>query len=174
MLAPEWVSLLMGCVQYIQGVHVFIFITNNSLLMRSFLLMFAVCSGVSVFDTSVRCICNKPSPKSCLADADSFSKLSVALLVILHEPGERDELVPVPPVPEGTTRRWTRWAGGLPEPLFAGMRMSKAAAQLVSQPVAWHLWKCWHFRKLCQPLLTSREIEMQSQKDTNVPLPYFN
>lgn len=49
MLALEWVSLLVGLVQYVQGVHVFIFITNSS-LMRSFLLVFAVCSGVSVFN----------------------------------------------------------------------------------------------------------------------------
>lgn len=49
MLALEWVSLLTGRVQYIQGVHLFIFITNSS-LMKSFLLVFAACSGVSVFN----------------------------------------------------------------------------------------------------------------------------
>lgn len=49
MLALEWISLLTGCVQYIQGVHMFIFIANSS-LMRSFLLVFAACSDVSVFD----------------------------------------------------------------------------------------------------------------------------
>lgn len=48
MPALGWVSLLTGCMQWIQVVHVFIFITNSS-LMRSFLLVFAACSDVSVF-----------------------------------------------------------------------------------------------------------------------------
>lgn len=60
------------------------------------------------------------------------------------------------------------------EPLFTGVRTSEAAAQLVSQPLAWHLWKYRCFQKLCQPLVTPWETEAQSQKDTDVLLPYFN
>lgn len=134
----------------------------------------------STANRSVRCICSKPSPKSCLAGADAFSKLSATLVIILRELGEQDELVaaalrvPVPPVLRGAMRCWTEWAGELPEPLFAYVWMSEAASQLASQPLARHLWKCWCFRKLCQPLLTPWEIESQSQKDTDVLLPYSN
>lgn len=74
MRALEWVSQLMGCVQYIQGVHVFVFITNNSSLMR-YLLVFAVCCGLSVFscphisETHLR----KRPPKRWVAGADASS-----------------------------------------------------------------------------------------------------
>jgi len=95
------------------------------------------------------------------------------LLATLREPGERDEHIPATlcvPVP----RRWTQQAGRLPELLSAGVQSSKAAAQLVSQPLAWHLWKCWCCQKLCQPLVTSWEMEMRSQTDTDLQLPCFN
>lgn len=127
----------------------------------------------------MRRVCSEPSPQSWLAGADAFSKLSATLLVTVQEPGERGELipaalrVPVPSMPWGAVWHWTERAGGLPQPLFAGVWMGEAAAQLASQPLTRHLWKRRCFRKLCQPLLTSREVETQSQKDMDVLLPCF-
>lgn len=62
---------------------------------------------------------------------------------------------------------WAERAGWLPTPLLAGVQMSKAAAQPVSQLLLWHLWKWCCFQKLCQLLVTSQEIDMQS--DVLVP-----
>ncbi|KAM6066792.1 ligand-dependent corepressor isoform 5-T7 [Chlamydotis macqueenii] len=85
----------------------------------------------STAGASMRRLCSKRSPKSCLAGTDAFGRLSAALLVILHEPEERDELtpaalcVPVSPRLGGATWRWIEWAGGLPEPLFDDVQLIK-------------------------------------------------